>query len=70
MYADDQLIATKHSSAMSVEFKVTVEKGTTLRAEMLVKNAYGGISETLEGPFGGQYAKANYHAEYINIDCW
>ena len=69
LYADDQLIATKNSTSMTVHFKVKVEKGASLRAEMLGKNGFGAITDTLEGPLLGKTATANYAGESIAIEC-
>lgn len=69
LYADDQLIATKNSTSMAVQFYVKVEKGASLRAEMLGRNALGAIAKTLEGPRISKTATANYAGETISIEC-
>lgn len=69
LYANDQMVATRNSTSMSVTFNVKVEKGATLRAEMLPKNVFGGIAETLEGPNWNKTATASYDGESITIEC-
>ena len=69
LYANDQLVASRNSTRMSVTFNVKVERGASLRAEMLPKNAYGGIAETLEGPNWNKTVTANYSGETLTIEC-
>ena len=54
---------------MSVTFNVKVEKGASLRAEMLPKNGYGGIAQTLEGPNWNKTVTASYSGESLTIEC-
>ena len=73
LYADNQLIASRNSCKLSADFlAVEVKKGACLRAEMLIKNGYGGIEKTLEGP--SSYGKminviANQAGESFIIEC-
>ncbi len=69
LYANDNCIASKNSTSMSVTFRVKVQKGAVLRAEMLPKNGFGGIAETLEGPAFGESAKASRDGDVISIKC-
>lgn len=68
LYANEQLVASRNSTSMYVTFNVKVEKGASLRAEMLPKNGFGGIAETLEGPWG-ETATASYDEQYLIIEC-
>ena len=73
LYADNQLIASRNSCKLSADFlAVEMKKGACLRAEMLIKNTYGGIEKTLEGP--SSYKKminvfANQAGESFIIEC-
>ena len=71
LYADNECVATRNSTSMSVSFRnVKVKKGAELRAEMLPKNGFGGVVETLEGPASWEEKiTASYSGQFIKIEC-
>ena len=69
LYADNECVATRNSTSMSVSFNIKVKKGAELRAEMLTKNGFGGIAETLEGPASWEEKiTASYSGQNIKIE--
>lgn len=71
LYADDVCIATKNSTSTMAFFDVKVPKGAALSAEMLGKNGFGGVADSISGPnFGESKPVASSEGQYITIDCW